>query len=475
MKRDFTISAAWTAASSWVEQGAGVVIFITIARLIGVSGFGVASLAFAFLFLGEYLVRDTITEAIIERKTLEEGRLEATFVILMGFSIAICLALCALSPLAAAIYRRPQVGFLLIAASPTVLMLGVAGVSTALLRRKLAYRTLAIRSMSGTLCGGVVGVAMAANGMGPWSLVGQRLTEIGFNSIFAIHAAGWIPKRWPTRAELGLVRGLGPRVVLLRSIGLVINQTATVTLGIVADPRAAGIYAFAWRLVELTGFLIVKPLMGVAQSALAAMRREHASTAQFYLDITELASMCAFAAYAGLALIAEPIVLVMLGPAWKGAAAILPALCAAGAVASLSSIQEAYLLAHDRLQAYLAVAFFEAAAGVALIAFAGQYGAAAVGGAVAVRALAALPLRTRATLATESIAPMRFIRTQATPALLVCGMAVPVALWRLAAYGRMPNIVFLASAIAIGVGAVAIMLFRLMPNALARVRTFVQH
>jgi hypothetical protein len=85
-----------------------------------------------------------------------------------------------------------------------------------------------------------------------------------------------------------------------------------------------------------------------------------------------------------------------------------------------------------------------------------------------------LPLRTRAALTTEAIGAARFIRALAAPAMLAAGMAAPVALWRLAAYGRMPNIAFVASAIAIGVVAVGILLFGLMPNALARLRTFVQ-
>jgi len=73
-----------------------------------------------------------------------------------------------------------------------------------------------------------------------------------------------------------------------------------VALGVFADPRAAGAYAFAARLVEICGSLIVKPLQGVAQSALAAMRRQHAATDQFYLDLNELAALGAFAAFAGL-------------------------------------------------------------------------------------------------------------------------------------------------------------------------------
>jgi PST family polysaccharide transporter len=347
-------------------------------------------------------------------------------------------------------------------------------VPTALLRRALAFRTLAIRTTLGVLCGGVVGVSMAAHGCQAWSLVGQRLTEVGVNSLIAFHAARWLPRRLPSRREFALVHGLGPRVVILRSLTIVINQTPPVVLGIVAGPRAVGLVALALRLVELIGFMIVKPLQGVAQSALAAMRRKHAATDQFYLDLTELAGLCGFTAFAGLALISEPVVLLLAGRDWRVAGEILPAICLAGAVASLTSIQEAYLLALDRLTGFVKATFAEAALGVVLIALAAPYGVLPTAAAVALRALVGLPLRSRATLAVEAIAPMRFLRALSAPCLLGAGMAAPVALWRLSAYGRVPQAAFVAAAIAIGLLCVGALLLGPMPKARARLRSFVQ-
>ncbi|MEO6092431.1 MAG: oligosaccharide flippase family protein [Novosphingobium sp.] len=473
MKRDFTIGAAWSAAASLIEQGAGMIVFLLIARLIGAEGFGIAAMTLAFLLFGEFLVRDTITEAIVERRVLEEGRLEATFFALIGFSLAIAAGLIAIAPLVGRIYQEPTVTPLLIAASPTVLMVGAAGVSTALLRRNLAYRTLALRSVVGVVCGGVVGVAMAARGLGAWSLVGQRLTEVGINSAFAFRAAGWMPRRWPTRAEFALVRGLGPKVVLLRSISLVIAQTPVVALGIAAEPRAAGLFACAWRLVQMIVQLIVKPIQGVAQSAIAELRRQHASTAGFYLDLVELAGLGAFCAFVGLALIGEPLIAVLLGWEWRGAGAMLPALCLAGGVMAVSAIQEAYVLAIGRMRAFVSASAWEAAIGVAAIAVASRWGPVAIGYAVALRALAALPLRTAATLAPEVIAPRRFILALVAPVLLAGGVYVPVALWRFVADGRMSDVGLVGSAVAIGVAAAAGLLFGLMPRAAARLRSFV--
>ena len=472
MKRNFTIGAAWSAAGGWIEQGVGAVIFLMIARLVGVEAFGLAAMAFAFLFLGEFLVRDTLTEAIVERRSLEDGRLEATFVALIGFSLVVVLALGFISQVAARAYGEPTVGPLLLAASPSVLMIGACGVSTALLRRKLAYRTLAIRAVLGVSAGGIVGITMALNNFGAWSLVGQRLTEVGINCITAFAAAGWAPQRWPSRADYALLKGLGPRVVLLRSMTIIIAQTPTVALGLFAEPRAAGLFAFAWRFVEIVRSLIVRPLQGVAQSVIAAMRRQHAPTDQFFLDLNNLAAWTSFPAFVGLAFIAGPLIEILLRQDWRAAGVILPILCISGAVSALTGIQEAYLLAVDRIEAFVRASAFEAAIGVLIVALASQYGPVAAGGAVVVRALAALPLRTRAALAAERIPVARMLGALATPLLAAAGMAVPVALWRIVALGRVTDVIFLFSTVAVGVATVCIFLFGFMPGTLAQLRTF---
>jgi PST family polysaccharide transporter len=473
MKRDFTTGVAWSAAASWLEQAAAAIIFLFIAKLIGVESFGITAMAFAFLFLGEYLVRDTITEAIVERSSLEEGRLEATFVALTGFALALMLILITLAPVIARLYGEPVVASLLIVASPTVLMIGVAGVSTALLRRRLAYKTLAIRTIVGVAAGGIVGIVMALNGFGAWSLVGQRLAEISVNSVLAFKAANWWPKRWPGRSDFALLRGLGPRVVGLRAITLIISQTPTVMLGIFADPRAVGLFAFAWRLAEIVLSVSIKPVQGVAQSAIAALRRQQTATSTFFIDLTELSAFIGFVAPAGLALIAYPLTSALLGPEWNDAGAILPFICLATAVTSLTAVQEAYLLALDRLKFFASAAAVEAAIGLVIIALASRYGPVAAAGAVALRALLALPLRTAAALAPEAIAPGVFVRALIAPVLVAAGMAVVVGSWRLVMLGSLPDVIYIITAILIGVLTACGLLFGFMPGTVARLRTFI--
>jgi O-antigen/teichoic acid export membrane protein len=253
---------------------------------------------------------------------------------------------------------------------------------------------------------------------------------------------------------------------------LVIAQTPTVALGLFAEPRAAGLFAFAWRLVEIVRSLIVRPIQGVAQSVIAAMRRQGAATGEFLLDLSNLAAWATFPAFVGLALITGPSIEVLLGQDWRAAAATLSILCIAGAISAVTAVQEAYLLAMNRIGAFVRASAFEVAIGLVIVSLASRYGPSAAAAAVVARALALLPFRTRAALAPEQIGLARLGNALASPLLAAVGMAVPVAVWRIAVLDRVPDAMFVISAIAIGVATVCTFLFGLMPSSLARLRTF---
>lgn len=473
MKREFTSAAAWTAASSWLEQAAAAIVFVVIARLIGAEEFGLVAMAFAFVFLGEYIVRDTITEPIVERRELEEGRLEATFFSLVAFSLAITILLFVIARFTGDIYDNAQVGPLMMVAAPTVILIGLGGVSTALLRRRMEYKTLAIRTIVGVLAGGTVGIAMALWGFGAWSLIGQRLTEIGINTVLAVLGARWVPKRLPTRSEFGLIKGFGLRVVELRVWGLIVGQTPTVLLGIFADSRAAGFYALSIRMVEIVLKLTVRAIQSVAQSAVAALRRQSGATAPFFLELTELTALVSFTSFAGLALIAYPLTDVLLGPEWQPVSVILPIMCIAGAIKALISMNEAYLLAIDGLKPFVRAIRIEALIGLAIFPVASLYGGTAVAVAIVVQSALVLPLCTRAAQLPEAISTSSYLETFRAPAIVCAAMTLSLIIWRAFSLGNISDILYLVGAIIIGIAVAGTVVFGFMPKTRQRLKEYV--
>lgn len=475
MNRHFSRNVAWITGSSLVENLTGIFVFVLVARIIGAEAFGIVMMAFAFVFIGEVLVRDTVTEAIIARETIEDGRLEGTFAVLMMVAFGVVGLLILFSPAIAALYGQPEVAGLLTAASPAILFLGAGGVSNAILRRNHDFRTVAIRNAVAVVAGGTVCITMALAGFGAWSLVAQRLVQLGVNAVISIIAAGWLPKRFPTRADLALVHGLGPNTIVLRSSSLVIVHTPTIALGLTAGPVAVGFYSFAFRLVELLTTLVSFPLKGVAQSSFAERRRQTGETARFLLDVSQIAALVAFTAFAGLAVVAMPGVLLTVGPDWASAGKILPLLCLMGAVNALVAIQEAYLLAHGKIARFLIAAGIEVAVGIILIGLAAPFGLFAVTVAVTARAVIAFPIRSNVALATEAIGWRRYLAKLVAPLLISAGMALVVLVWQHLTGAMMGVPALFFSSIAVGGIAFFALMPVVMPGSLVKALQMIRH
>ncbi|MEZ5914250.1 MAG: oligosaccharide flippase family protein [Parvularculaceae bacterium] len=354
MERRIAAGAAWTAASNWIEQALAFAVFVAIARFIGADAFGVAAMALAFIMLGEVLLRDTLAEGLISADAVERGREDAVFWALIAFGAALVAALAFAAPFAAKMFGDARVAPVMQAMAPTCIFVAISGVPTAKLRRDMAFKTLAIRAIAGVVCGGAVGLYMAANGYGAWSLVGQRLALTGVNAVLAATGARWLPAGAPWSVDYSLVKGLGPRVVALRSLTIVIMQTPVVALGVVSSASSVAMYSFAARIVEIVIFLIVAPLKRVIQPAAAAMRQAGGDTRSLFADVTAIAALAAFALFAGLAFVGQTFIDLTMGEEWRLAGAIIAPLCAAGALTALIEIQEGYLLALDRSSRFCA-------------------------------------------------------------------------------------------------------------------------
>ena len=186
IRHRLTVGLAWMFAGNWAGEVCNLIVFVILARLLGAGAFGLAMMAIAFIVLTEALVRETLTEFLIQQKDMASGHLDAVFWSLAGISAGLILCLILLSEVIAAIYGEPEVADLLRWAAPTVLFIGLSGVPVVLLRRELEFGVLAIRTTVGIVAGGVVGITMAVLDYGAWSLVGQRLVQVFVINIFAL-------------------------------------------------------------------------------------------------------------------------------------------------------------------------------------------------------------------------------------------------------------------------------------------------
>lgn len=382
--RQFSRGVAWMAVGNWVEQAVNFAVFVTLARLLGAKDYGLLAMAAVFIVLCESLVRESLSEHLIATRELEPEDLNATFWLLAVLGTALALVLALAAPLAARAYGEPQVRGLILALAPSVVIVALNAVPVALLRRDLSFRILSIRAVAGVVAGGAVGIGMAVTGHGVWSFVGQWLVLIATNAVLAWTAVDWRPGFTTTRDHLRRAGGFGAQVLGLRAGELVAVQVPALVIGATLGPEATGLYAVAWRLVETLSYLIVTPLRQASQSAFAALTRSGGDAGGLLADLARLTGAVALPFFAGLAVLSGPLVALVFGPGWEGAAPVLSVLAAMGVYICLARVQVSFCLAAGRAGAVSLLAWAAAGLMALLIWAVSAQGIIAVAGAVVV-------------------------------------------------------------------------------------------
>lgn len=415
-------------AGSWIEQAVNFAIFALLARLLGVEAFGLLAMAAAFVLVSEFLVRESISEILLTPDALSPGRLNSVFWLLTVFGIVLSAILFAASAPIARFYGAPDVGPLIIALSPTVLMIALTAVPSALLRRDMRFRVLALRAVAGVIAGGLVGVGMALAGYGVWSLAGQRVTQVGVNVIMAWAAVSWRPGADISLHHIRDVFHFGHRMVGLRAAELAAVQMPSVIVGVMLGPTQAGLFSIAWRVVEIASFLVITPLRMVAQPAFSSVARSGGQAANLLVDIMRMAGLAVFPAFAGLAILSEPALIVLFGQKWAPAAPVLSVMSVFGMYLCIEKVQQTYCLAAGKIGVLALLAWGEFGLAATLIYLAVPFGLTAVATAFVAAFLIVWPLRYRNLATIAGVGPVQLARVHTAPMIMAGVMAAGVSL-----------------------------------------------
>lgn len=210
---------------------------------------------------------------------------------------------------------------LIIAASYVALPLGI--VPAALLTRRMDFRALFFANAGSALVGGVVAVATAANGAGPaslaWGMLATALTKL-----VVVQVLMPVLPRWPRAYEI--VRpmlGFGGASFILSLSGSVGMRSQDLIVGRLLGVTATGLFTRAGALAGQMSMLVVGAINAVFYPAFAKKRDAGEPLAAPYLHLVACNTALQWPAALGLALAAEPVVLLLYGPNWIEVAPLL--------------------------------------------------------------------------------------------------------------------------------------------------------
>lgn len=328
---------AWATAAKWSTQIFAWGGTLIVARILTPADFGLLTMASVFLAVVLALSEFGVGTAVVTLRELPEHELRQlnSFSVLLGIMGTLVTAMMAY-PLGL-FFKAPALPPVLTFVGLTFVISSFQIVPSALLRRELRFRTLAIIDVTRGLLLPLVTVGGALMGWRYWALAAGSVigTAIVTTMTLSYRRVGFAVPRLSLKSHVMTYT----RQILGSRIAWVIYQDGDFAVaGRRLGVAAAGYYGMAWTLATSPIEKVTMVLNDVTPSLFSAAQHDLNALRRYFLNLSEMLFFATFPASVGIALVSVDLVEVALGDQWDGAALPLAILALYAGVRAVTSL-----------------------------------------------------------------------------------------------------------------------------------------
>lgn len=313
----------WRSGSQILAQSVQWAATFLVIRILDPQDYGLFAMTSVMMVFLNMLNGTGLASALIQQPEVTRAEIRQLFGMLLALNAMLAITQFLAAPLAAAYYRQDQVVPLLRVQSLLYLTTPFIALPGALLSRAMDFRHQARANIAASIAGATTALTGALLGWGVWTLVGAPLM------LFAVRGAmmTWSARSlmWPSfdfrgsgqLARYGGVLAAGQLFWFLQS------QADVFIAGRHFSAHQLGIYTTSLFLTQIFVSKFVPPLNEVAFSAYARIQHDEAAVARAFVRGAGVVMLAAMPFYVGLAVTAEPLVLIALGEKWHEMAPVV--------------------------------------------------------------------------------------------------------------------------------------------------------
>lgn len=375
LRRTFQVGVLWSVLQRWGQSALGFIVFVILARLLTPEAFGLVAMAMVVIAFFRVFVDQGFEVAVVQRKTdPDPAYLDTAFWFNIGIGVLFMAVGMLGSGLVARVYGEAQLEAIIQVLSLGFVFVALTSVQQGLLRRRLMFKQLTLRSLIGDACGGIVGIGMAVAGFGVWSLVGQTLTTSFMAPILLWSLSDWRPGlRFSMRALRDLLHFSTP-VLGTNLITVFSRHSDRALVGYFLGSELLGFYYFGRRFISVVSGMFSGVITRVGLPIFSKMQDDVKRARHNLYEVVKYSSIISFPIFLGVALLAPDAIPVIFGAKWIPSVEVVQFLAFLGILQSLVSWSGTVTLALGRPMWRLMAAAVTGVARVVVVATLASWG-----------------------------------------------------------------------------------------------------
>lgn len=352
--KDKTVrGVGWSFIDNIASSGITFLVGLILARLLTPEEYGVMAMIAIFIAVSNSIIDSGFSNALIRKVHINRIDYNTVFYFNIVVSIVLYISLFLASPVISVFFKEPIlmevmriIGFILIINALSI-------IPRTIFVRNVNFKTQTKVSLISSISSGFVGIGMALAEMGVWSLVGQQLSRQLLNTLFL-----WIFCKWHPNFEFSIksfneLFGFGSKLLLSGLINTIYKNIYYIIIGRFYSSAQLGQYTRAQQFNIIFSSNLTSVVQRVSYPVLSSMQDESERLKQAYRKVIKVTMLVTFACMLGLAAVAKPLIVILIGEKWLMAVSFLQIICFAGMLYPLHAINLNILQVKGRSDLFL--------------------------------------------------------------------------------------------------------------------------
>ena len=345
----------WSAVDKFAIQFGQFIVGIVLARILLPEDFGVIGMLTIFIALSQTFVESGLGTGLIQRQNRTHIDFSTVFVFNLAVSVFFYALLFFSAPYIASFFNQPKLIDLLRVLGLILILNAFAVVQRTKLTIAIDFKSLAKSNVIGMIAGGVCGVTAAISGYGVWALVIQMLVGTFSTSLSLWFLGNWTPSVVFSKKSFTSLFGYGSKLLMAGLYAQILNNTYNICLGKFYAPASLGHYTRAKSFADLSAGIIVSIVQQATFPVLATVQNDRERLVSIYSRMIRMSAFFIIPLMTIIALLAKPIVIVLLTEKWISLIPLLQWMVFARIFLPMSAINMNLLNAVGRSDLFLKV------------------------------------------------------------------------------------------------------------------------
>jgi O-antigen/teichoic acid export membrane protein len=343
----------WSFIDSFASQGVQLIVGIILARILSPREFGLIGMLTIFIAVSQSFIDSGFTSALIRKPNCTQNDYSTIFYFNVFISVLLYLLLLILSQSISSFFKEPQL-------KPLIQVLGIGLIfnSLAIIQRTILTKDLNFKlqmqvSIIASVGAGIIAVYFAFMGYGVWSLVALTLSRFGLTSLLLWTWAKWKPILNFSQSSFKELFSFGSKLLVSGLIDTIYKNVYNLLIVKFFSAVELGYYTQADQFQNFPSQSLNGIISRVSFPILSKIQDDKIKLRESYQRLIKSTMIITFVLMIGLAAVAKPLVLTLIGEKWLPTVIYLQMLCFVGMFYPLHALNLNMLQVQGRSDLFL--------------------------------------------------------------------------------------------------------------------------